>query len=1004
MRTIPYSPSQPLKLTRKMPPSRKCVAALFGFWIWLAGTALAATPVVTVSSNATSIPRYDIYELTMTHVGTYTYPDFDVIINTTFTMPSGTTFTVGGFFYDTNTWKSRFAPKEVGNYTWTLSFDNGSGTPYTTSGSFTCTSSSNSGFVAISPSNPRRFITEGNGKPFYINGYNIGYTLLPFNPSPMKGTTDSSFPQMSIPLADVFSTYRRGGLNIYRYNWQAQNTPNGPAYLSSQLSAGTGKCQFSVVAGKRIDELADAVHRSGMKYMFTISTGPLIGNPQWNTTNPGNATALTNYVKNFISRWGAYADIWEIGNELQGMPQDYLDVMTSAFHNNDPYNHPLTNSYQYANLNETGLTAANSHNYRAVTNVTLDQGWAYSAGTAVVSIGQYYGAIFGGVYCPSMRELYPSKPIYSGECGNTASYGNYDPERYRIPLWTTSCLESGVIYWLRIDTKFGYQVSAGYTNMYIGTEERSMARILANQVSDIDTQVAALPLSSVVCSSTTSFRGYVMSSTQNMIGYFVHATDHYSVLSGMSVTLPIPADNMRGQWINPMTGDILQNFTVSSGTRTLSVPPFQADIGLRIRPANSAPVVEFAKASYITWENSGSITVTVNRANSSSGAVSVQYATSDGLAVAGTNYTAANGTLSWADGDTSPKQIVIPVLNDGVADWDKDFQIFLSNPTGGAILGGNDNALVAVCDTRTNFIPLQSSLPTATTTTTTKLNYTILGTGSPTSFNATNLPSGLTVSTTTGLITGTVTTPGVYPIPLTFTAAGGIGSGTLTLTVNNPTPVITSAATASGTTGTPFSYVITASNSPTSFNATGLPAGLAVNTSTGVISGTATATGTSTINLSAANVSGTGTKTLALTISAPYALWNQSQFTAGELSNPAISSGTATPANDGIPNLLKYALNLKPKTCGVQGLPLVGGTTILGSDYLTLSYTHVKASNDITYIVEVSGDLQTWQSGIGFTAPVSILDQGATETVTVQDLVPESGIGKRFIRLKVTQP
>ena len=44
---------------------------------------------------------------------------------------------------------------------------------------------------------------------------------------------------------------------------------------------------------------------------------------------------------------------------------------------------------------------------------------------------------------------------------------------------------------------------------------------------------------------------------------------------------------------------------------------------------------------------------------------------------------------------------------------------------------------------------------------------------------------------------------------------------------------ITSATTASGTVGTAFAYQITATNSPTSYGATGLPAGLSVNTSTG---------------------------------------------------------------------------------------------------------------------------------------------------------------------------
>ena len=79
-------------------------------------------------------------------------------------------------------------------------------------------------------------------------------------------------------------------------------------------------------------------------------------------------------------------------------------------------------------------------------------------------------------------------------------------------------------------------------------------------------------------------------------------------------------------------------------------------------------------------------------------------------------------------------------------------------------------------------------------------------------------------------------------------------------------PVITSATSAGGPTGTAFTYQIVATNSPTSYSATGLPAGLSINTGTGLISGTPTSVGVSTVTLGAANGIGTGNANLTLTI------------------------------------------------------------------------------------------------------------------------------------------
>jgi len=78
-------------------------------------------------------------------------------------------------------------------------------------------------------------------------------------------------------------------------------------------------------------------------------------------------------------------------------------------------------------------------------------------------------------------------------------------------------------------------------------------------------------------------------------------------------------------------------------------------------------------------------------------------------------------------------------------------------------------------------------------------------------------------------------------------------------------PAITSPTAAAGSVGVAFSYTIAATNNPTSFNATNLPAWASVNTSTGAITGTPDAAASTNVTISATNSSGTGSATLAIT-------------------------------------------------------------------------------------------------------------------------------------------
>ena len=75
--------------------------------------------------------------------------------------------------------------------------------------------------------------------------------------------------------------------------------------------------------------------------------------------------------------------------------------------------------------------------------------------------------------------------------------------------------------------------------------------------------------------------------------------------------------------------------------------------------------------------------VTLSRA--SSAAVTVDYATADGSATAGSDYTATNGTLSFAAGETV-KTVTVPVLDDSVDEGSEILTLTLSNPSGNARL------------------------------------------------------------------------------------------------------------------------------------------------------------------------------------------------------------------------------------------------------------------------------------------------------------------------------
>ena len=132
-------------------------------------------------------------------------------------------------------------------------------------------------------------------------------------------------------------------------------------------------------------------------------------------------------------------------------------------------------------------------------------------------------------------------------------------------------------------------------------------------------------------------------------------------------------------------------------------------------------------------------------------------------------------------------------------------------------------------------------------------------------------------------------------------------------------------------------------------------------------------------------------------VKSQFEAWREQNFTAAQLANWSLSGDNGDPDGDGIPNLTKYALGLNPNAPATAGLPVAGKVAVNGKSYLTLSFTDQNALTDITYNVQVSSDLQNWQSG------AVRIDDGTTSTAVYRDSTAIGDAQRHFMRLSITR-
>ncbi|MCL1560583.1 putative Ig domain-containing protein [Xanthomonas nasturtii] len=583
---------------------------------------------------------------------------------------------------------------------------------------------------------------------------------------------------------------------------------------------------------------------------------------------------------------------------------------------------------------------------------------------------------------------------YSGARSNIVIPANASSASFTITPTPDAMVEANETIVYTVGTGTGYAPGSPVSASAIIVNDDTLPALSINDVSVNEGNAGTTNTTFTVSLSQPAGTGGVSFDIATADGTATAGVDYVvASLSGQS----IPAGSSSATFTVLVNGDTLSEpnetfFVNVSNVSGASVGDGQG-LGTIVND-DAAPSLSIDDIS-VNEGNSGTTTATftVSLSAANGQTVTVNYATADGTANAGSDYSARSGTLTFAPGTTA-QGVAVTVNGDTAVEPNETFSVGLSGASNASIARATGTGTILNDDVVVTVGP--ASLPGATAGSAYSQNLTASGGTAPYTFalSAGTLPAGLTLSGT-GVLSGTPTASGSFNFTVTATDSGGSptsGSRAYTLTVAGATVTLPATSLPAGTAGqayagalnpatggiAPYTYAVTAGS---------LPAGITLNGSSGALTGTPSTVGTFAFTVTAtdstSNTPSQGTRSYALNIAAPSIVVAPSTL-------PSATRGTA------YSQLLSASGGTAPYTYTLASGTLPAGITLASNGTLSGTAT-VEGSFNFTVTATDAGSFTGNQAysltvaGPNLVLPASTLPAGTAGQAYSAAITPATG-------------